>query len=281
LDTIVGFAGIESFIDTPVKRYSSGMYMRLAFSIAVHSEPDVLLIDEVLAVGDLAFKRASVAKMRDVAASGSTVLFVSHDLQAVASLTDRAYLLDHGRLIAAGNTGHVLREYQNRFLPSVSASGVAVLPLGVQHQSNGLNFTRVTLEDRLGRAASRFIEGDDITVRIDLSSEVSSNLFEIGISIRSNEGQTLFAWSSSKGGALRSLEKGILYVQTKLTPNSLRPGQYSISLGMTCPQADQFVEDAIRFEISESPDGLAPSIFPLPGLIHVPFEFGEIRKISS
>src|SRR5471032_1633132 len=101
-DEIVAFAEVERFLDTPVKRYSSGMYMRLAFAVAAHLEPEVLLIDEVLAVGDLAFQRKCLGKMQDVAQHGRTVIFVSHNLPSVVDLSDRAILLDHGRVLLTG-----------------------------------------------------------------------------------------------------------------------------------------------------------------------------------
>ena len=110
-DEIVEFAGIVDFIDTPVKRYSSGMFARLGFSVAAHLEPDILVIDEVLSVGDFAFQRKGLEKMRAVARSGATVIFVSHNLQAVAEFCKRTILLDHGRIIADGPTDTVVRRY--------------------------------------------------------------------------------------------------------------------------------------------------------------------------
>jgi lipopolysaccharide transport system ATP-binding protein len=110
-DEIVSFAGIEEFIDTPVKRYSSGMFARLGFSVAAHLEPDILVIDEVLSVGDTAFQRKGLEKMRAIARSGATAIFVSHNLQAVADFCERTILLDHGRLVADGPTDAVLRQY--------------------------------------------------------------------------------------------------------------------------------------------------------------------------
>lgn len=110
-DEIVAFSEIEEFLDTPVKHYSSGMYMRLAFSIAAHLEPEILIVDEVLAVGDAAFQRKSLNKMRDVSQTGRTVLFVSHDMQAVARLCNRVAWLDHGKIRRLGDTHDVISEY--------------------------------------------------------------------------------------------------------------------------------------------------------------------------
>jgi len=110
-DEIVDFAGIEEFIDTPVKRYSSGMFARLGFSVAAHLEPDILVIDEVLSVGDFAFQRKGIEKMRAIAKSGATVIFVSHNLHAVADFCERAILLERGRIIQDGPTDQVIRRY--------------------------------------------------------------------------------------------------------------------------------------------------------------------------
>jgi len=110
-DEIVEFAGLEEFIDTPVKRYSSGMFARLGFSVAAHLEPDILIIDEVLSVGDFAFQRKGIDKMRAIAKSGATVIFVSHNLHAVAEFCERGILLERGRIIVDGPTDQVVRRY--------------------------------------------------------------------------------------------------------------------------------------------------------------------------
>jgi lipopolysaccharide transport system ATP-binding protein len=117
-DEIVEFAGVERFIDTPVKRYSSGMYLRLAFSVAAHLEPDILIMDEVLAVGDASFQKKCLGKMEDVAHEGRTVLFVSHDMAAVARLCNRTLLLDGGRVLADGPTARVISTYLHSGLRS-------------------------------------------------------------------------------------------------------------------------------------------------------------------
>ena len=110
-DEIVQFAELERFIDTPVKRYSSGMYMRLAFAVAAHLEPEILLVDEVLAVGDAEFQRRCLGRMEDLSASGRTVVFVSHQMQAVAQLCDRAIWLDHGQVEREGPASDIVAEY--------------------------------------------------------------------------------------------------------------------------------------------------------------------------
>jgi ABC-type polysaccharide/polyol phosphate transport system ATPase subunit len=114
-DEIVDFSGLAEFIDTPVKRYSSGMYARLGFSVAVHMEPDILIIDEVLSVGDYVFQTKGIQKMRSVLAAGTTVIFVSHNLRAVADLCKRTMLLRNGALIEDGRTSDVIHAYMDQF----------------------------------------------------------------------------------------------------------------------------------------------------------------------
>src|SRR3989441_10519195 len=110
-DEIVAFAEVEKFIDTPVKHYSSGMYLRLAFAVAAHLEPEILIVDEVLAVGDAAFQKKCLGKMGNIAKEGRTVLFVSHDMTAITSLSTRAALIDHGALSQVGSVHEVVQTY--------------------------------------------------------------------------------------------------------------------------------------------------------------------------
>src|SRR5262249_35528373 len=110
-DQIVDFSGVETFLDTPVKRYSSGMYVRLAFAVAAHLEPEILVVDEVLAVGDAAFQKKCLGKMGEAASEGQTVIFVSHNLAAVQRLCKTAILLDRGHIVASGNSAEVVSRY--------------------------------------------------------------------------------------------------------------------------------------------------------------------------
>ena len=111
-DAIVAFAEVERFLDTPVKRYSSGMYVRLAFAVAAHLEPEILIVDEVLAVGDMAFQQKCMGRMCAVGEDGCTVLFVSHNMAAIASLCHRALLLDGGKVVGDGNVSELVSEYR-------------------------------------------------------------------------------------------------------------------------------------------------------------------------
>jgi ABC-type polysaccharide/polyol phosphate transport system ATPase subunit len=124
-DEIVRFADVEKFLDTPVKRYSSGMYIRLAFSVAAHLEPEILIVDEVLAVGDAQFQRKCLGKMGDAARSGRTVLFVSHNMAAVSALCEKAILLENGRVVRDGSASHVVDEYNQAVLRAGATNGAS------------------------------------------------------------------------------------------------------------------------------------------------------------
>jgi lipopolysaccharide transport system ATP-binding protein len=136
-DEIVAFSGVEKYIDTPVKRYSSGMYVRLAFAVAAHLEPEILIVDEVLAVGDVDFQKKCIGKMKDVASAGRTVLFVSHNMEAIKNLCSRALLMEHGTIVSEGSPSQVIETYLNN--RSKSDWGHTYLEL----EAPGNEFTRL------------------------------------------------------------------------------------------------------------------------------------------
>jgi len=158
-DEIVAFAEVEQFLDTPVKRYSSGMYMRLAFSVAAHLEPEILVVDEVLAVGDAQFQRKSLGKMENVAKSGRTVLFVSHQMSAVESLCQRAILLEKGRIAMMGDVHSVVSAYISE---DTSNSG-AELETARRTGNGRLIVTNFHLEDDRGNMVQAARSGEPIT----------------------------------------------------------------------------------------------------------------------
>jgi ABC-type polysaccharide/polyol phosphate transport system ATPase subunit len=133
LDSIIDFAGVDQYIDVPVKRYSSGMYVRLGFSIAAHLDPDILLLDEVLAVGDFAFQNKCLDRIAELRRAGRTIVFISHDLASVYRLCDRALLLHHGRLVAEGPPRQVIDQYQQMtFVADPESAGLAELQSAAQ-----------------------------------------------------------------------------------------------------------------------------------------------------
>jgi len=173
-DEIVEFSEIEEFLDTPVKRYSSGMYVRLAFSVAAHLDPDILIVDEVLAVGDSSFQKKCLAKIASYAEIGRTVLFVSHSQEAVRSLCRRALWLKGGRLHCDGNVEQILEDYLNDIAEE-----------RCQSLSNdyGLSIHKVILKNNRGEKCNRFVPGDDLTVEVNFEANkrIQKPMFAIGI----------------------------------------------------------------------------------------------------
>jgi len=191
-DEIVAFSGLEAFLDTPVKRYSSGMFARLGFSVAAHLEPDVLVIDEVLSVGDTLFQKKGVDKMHEIATSGATVVFVSHNLKAVADLCDRCLLLEQGRVATIGPTSDVIHEYLK---PARDRSG--------ETATAGVHIAAVTVR-RPGAAEEapevRFDSGDLARVDIDIVAAERVTDLAIGLKALDESHYHLFDTSSQRLG---------------------------------------------------------------------------------
>ena len=175
-DAIVAFAEVEKFIDTPVKHYSSGMYVRLGFAIAVHNEPEILLVDEVLAVGDLSFQRKCFDKMQELKASGRTFILISHSMPQIASLCERAIMLNHGKLVADGLPAEVARTYVEE---ADTHSGKTVIAGG----ASGVEITSVRLLNRNHEPTTRLAMGEPMTFEIEYSATqpISNCFFSIHI----------------------------------------------------------------------------------------------------
>ncbi|HEX7997144.1 MAG TPA: polysaccharide ABC transporter ATP-binding protein [Pyrinomonadaceae bacterium] len=183
-DEIVRFAEVEEFIDTPVKRYSSGMYVRLAFAVAAHLEPEILVIDEVLAVGDAQFQKKCLGKMGDVAKEGRTVLFVSHNMQAVQSLCHRAILIEAGRVVAEGSA----KEVVSRYLASISEMGSEInWPENEAPGNDEIRLTslRVSTENSNGGVYS---SSEDLNVEMEFTARMRHSALCVGFDVVNSEG---------------------------------------------------------------------------------------------
>ncbi len=187
-DAIVAFAELEKFIDTPVKHYSSGMYVRLAFSVAAHLEPEILIIDEVLSVGDLHFRNRCLGRMRDMRDEGRTVLFVSHDLTSVRQLCNRAVLLLGGGVAMQGTPDEVTRKYEqlNRD-PSSAAAGAA----DRAHPPPHYHLRRVELRDASGRVTREFDAGDVMEIHLWASGRAPENSFTAEFKLLDESGDVI------------------------------------------------------------------------------------------
>jgi ABC-type polysaccharide/polyol phosphate transport system ATPase subunit len=198
LDQIVAFSGIEEFIDTPVKRYSSGMYTRLGFSIAAHVDPEVLIVDEVLSVGDFVFQQRCMDRIRSVITGGATVLFVSHNLKAVTELCQRAMLLEHGRVLDIDETGPVVRKYLNL------GSNVDDIP----DESRPVYISKVQIRDGSGEQ-STFESGQTAWVDVEVTARQAMDKLAVVIWFRDELQYIIFHTSTERLG---------------FAPFSLRPG---------------------------------------------------------
>jgi len=164
-EDIVEFSGVEKFLDTPIKRYSSGMYVRLAFSVAAHLEPEILLIDEVLAVGDIGFQKKCLNKMEDVSQSGRTILFVSHNMNTIQKLCEKSILLNDGKIQNMGSTNDIIDVYLSEMDELVTETSLAQRK---DRKGNGsLQFTNVTFENLLGEIIKHPSSGEDIRIILD------------------------------------------------------------------------------------------------------------------
>lgn len=194
-DEIVAFSEIEKFVDTPVKRYSSGMYVRLAFAVAAHLEPEVLLIDEVLAVGDAAFQQKCLGRMSEVSREGRTILFVSHNTAALLGLCTRGLLLEEGRLTMDGSIESAVSGY----LKGVTLSTLGDLSEYKHREGNGrVRFTSVSFEDLAGNSVTQGVSGQPFVIRLDYKSNEVDHLprCRASVAVYDNLGQALFNCSS-------------------------------------------------------------------------------------
>lgn len=184
-DEIVAFAEVEKFLDTPVKRYSSGMYVRLAFAVAAHLEPEILLVDEVLAVGDAQFQKRCLTKMDDVAKGGRTVLFVSHNLQAVNSLCNRAILLHQGRKSGIGDVGPIVAQYMDR----VESGGAEMLwSTDDAPGDENVRLRAIRVMDHHGNVKAEFRSGEKVIVELEINILRLNPALTIGFDLLSSNG---------------------------------------------------------------------------------------------
>jgi len=231
-DDIVAFAEVEQFLDTPVKRYSSGMFVRLAFAVAAHLRTEILIVDEVLAVGDVAFQRRCLERMGQLASEGRTVLFVSHGMAAVQRLCGTALLLADGRLEAYGVTADVVRAYLAASPVEVAAS-VDLRAIEEGRRGSGrARFVHVELLALDGRRSSSFLFGEPFRVRLTAESRVPLKDVVLGFSFVTRDGVELQGTAAHDGGVGGDLPAGRHTLECVVDPMVLTPGQYTIRAAM-------------------------------------------------
>ena len=232
-DEIVAFAEIEKFLDTPVKHYSSGMYVRLAFAVAAHLDPEILVIDEVLAVGDAEFQKKCLGKIESAARSGGrTVLFVSHNIAAVEGLCTSAVLLSNGRLVTQGNTHSVIHDY----LRSMRRGHVIPLDERKDREGSGIvRFTSVSLADGAGRNLPTFQCGTEAVLVLELENKSDRELkLSVSLGIDNELGQRILLLDSALlGKDIEGVAPGAGVVRVLVPRLGLLPGRYHLTVFAT------------------------------------------------
>ncbi|MCG5078777.1 ABC transporter ATP-binding protein [Paraburkholderia tagetis] len=291
---IVEFSEIESFIDQPLKTYSSGMYVRLAFSVAIHVNPDILIVDEALSVGDALFQAKCMAVLKKLMDRGTTLLFVSHDPGAVKALCNRAVLLDHGNMLACGATDDVIEAYYSTYVRKkqrVISNDDLVRPQSVELDSeltdgaddfqqrasfqrirNGrASFVNVQLLDDEERITRQVTYGDTVTLRMVVSVEEDLPMLAFGYHLRDKNGfDVAYSDTGLEDAHLIDLRAGEVYTVDWTFRTQLRAGDYSISAVASVPidlgigQVDtcDHVPIAVQFNVSRG------IYLPLHGAVH-------------
>ena len=265
-DEIVAFAEVDKFIDTPVKRYSSGMYVRLAFAVAAHLEPEILLVDEVLAVGDAQFQKKCLGKMNDVAKTeGRTIIFVSHNMAAIEVLCDRCLLLQAGRLAGDGPTDSVIAQYQ--MLMSTSMAETIDLTSHPGRRKNSIQMMkRASLLSTSGKSVTSIRMGDGLAVRVDFSFTGKPVRPVLGLALKTFLGSRVFSVDNRFVGGFNfneALQEGTITCYFDRLP--LLAGKYMIDLYFGDEQQSlDAVFDAIQFEVDPK-DVFGSGKLPPPG----------------
>lgn len=251
-DEIVSFAETEKFIETPVKRYSSGMYLRLAFAVAAHLETDILLVDEVLAVGDAEFQKKCLGKMDEVTKKGRTVLFVSHNMGAISSLTSRSILLDKGRIKKIGPTNQVIDKY---FASSCAANAIWEASHNNNNPMQILNVRMYSSNDR--NSTSEFDVNNEIYMEIKYVVRRPVRSAIVAINIHAFDGAHLVSLedADSNKELLSKRYPGFFCTTVKLPSTWLNSGSYLLRVGCGIPRVEVYDNfEALTFTIVETGD---------------------------
>ena len=238
-DEIVAFAEIDRFLDTPVKRYSSGMYVRLAFAVAAHLEPEVLLVDEVLAVGDMAFQQKCIGKMRDVSNQGRTILFVSHNMGSLVTLCDKAVRLEQGAVVGYGDCSSQVSSYISSLHRICDTS---LLSRTDRSGSGVMRLARIRFEDRVGEAVEHILAGDALHVLLDYVADGPIANVSAHLAFYNDLGTPVTYLSSTYSGDCLPLLPVRGTLRCAIPELALAPGNYLLN---ACLQTDSRDADHI------------------------------------
>jgi lipopolysaccharide transport system ATP-binding protein len=271
-DEIIAFAEIEKFIDTPVKRYSSGMYVRLAFAVAAHLEPEILLVDEVLAVGDAAFQRKCLGKMGDVAKEGRTVLFVSHNVGAVRRLCEKTIWIDNGRVVAYGNTDSTVDKY----LSSNEQGGGGEFRVSSRDLAPGdrrVRLLAVSVKNQHGEVTDTVTIESGFNLELEYELTIRMENLRVGYRVIASDGTVVFSSADTDPEGLGiSRESGIYVSRCTIPGNLLNSGLYYVTVACDRPMQEKlfFAENIVSFTVQLTggvggsvPDGRLGILRPL------------------
>jgi lipopolysaccharide transport system ATP-binding protein len=288
-DEIVDFAGVERYVDTPVKRYSSGMYVRLAFAVAAHLEPEILIVDEVLAVGDSEFQRKCIGKMKDVSErEGRTVLFVSHNMESMASLCTKGLLLKNGNVFANGGINDIISTYLDNY------SGIALGKTFPIESAPGNDFGKL-LSIKVfspGNDSGMFEINRDIFVEIKYFDSNHFNRNTAIIHLKDQKGNVLFAsneFNSPDWEANHPLgATGFITTVCRIPGNFLTEGNFTITAALGCYSPNvihALLEDVLSFTIVDSLEGVTvkkmASSNNWPGLVRPLLDWSIMREENA
>lgn len=279
-EEIVGFAETERFIDTPVKRYSSGMQLRLAFAVAAHLQPDILLADEVLAVGDAAFQRKCLGKMGEAAYQGRTVLFVSHNLQAIKSLCANAIRIEEGRIVDSGPSEEVVDRYQMSSAALASGTDLRTAPRRGEVKGDVIMRT-VKLEGGSGPGIVRLHEPMAIEIEFDVRLPVANIIF--GATVYSvDDAIVMQSLTSASYPPVVALEPGRYLVEGRFQTNVLAPGKYWIELTARDERHQQdLVPRALGFEVIDQEVVESPWFAHTVGYVRVSVDWSRPVSVAA
>ena len=275
-DEIVAFAEVEKYLDTPVKRYSSGMYVRLAFAVAAHLEPEILVVDEVLAVGDAQFQKKCIGKMAEVGKEGRTVLFVSHHMPSIQRLCSQAILLANGCIQALGETETIVTSYLSSAALVVSSSAdLTCLPKNRRRGNGAARFTQIDLFNSKGQRTHELRQSEPMIVRIEIEAEKRIDQVLFGFSFISADGIEIMGTTAHDGGGPNSLDGGKQIFDCEIRPMILCPGRYFIRAAIfTRNELFDHIDELISFEVVSAAYVL--SSVPenhMVGYVYVPYKW--------
>lgn len=246
-DDIVEFAEVERFLDTPVKRYSSGMYVRLAFSVAAHLESDILIVDEVLAVGDAGFQKKCMGKMESVANDGRTILFVSHNMGAISELCTSAALLHKGRLLDQGAVPQIIEQY-SRLTLNDQESGVHF----DDDERKPSSILSVNVRNTRGENASSFDIADEVVIDVTYRVKQAAVGLQLTVTLSRNMVDVLHSFDTDDDDELPLREQGLYTATYRIPGMTLKAGSYSASAFIGTPEVlIQSLEHVLAFDVEE------------------------------